>query len=507
MNRLVRWCVATLLIATAPLIAMAAVPNYQGMWYNAPAESEAGWGINFAHQGDAIFATWFTHDANGQAWNLSLSAFQTSANTFAGNLVVVTGPPFGTVPFDPTQVHATPVGNGTLTFSDSDHGTFSYTVNGVQQAKSITKQLFGVAPTCTWNGPSSLAAATNYQDMWWVVGGTESGWGINFAHQSDAIFATWFTYDLAGAPLPMSATLFKTGPSTYSGTLIKTSGPPFSAASWNPAAVTRTELGTATVTFANGNRATFTYTVALNGPMSGVTQTKQLERQVFREPGTICAEPGGGVATAEGIWRGTTDLGQPVTVVILDDGTFYIVFSAQGTTTEAGVLHGSGSSVNGNFDATSIKEYPLSPSKPPLSGGAAAIHGTYVPRTTLQLTIGSSSVTASYDPTYDQPGNLASLAGTYQGFVGHITEQAPAMSIMDSGGNLTISGTQCVTAVSATPRGTVNMFNISVSSSSCYNGPGIMFYDSAGKKLYALAAFYNGLLGFPDMWYAIGTRQ
>ena len=37
--------------------------NFQGLWWNAPAGSESGWGINFAHQGDVIFATWFTHDA------------------------------------------------------------------------------------------------------------------------------------------------------------------------------------------------------------------------------------------------------------------------------------------------------------------------------------------------------------------------------------------------------------------------------------------------------------
>ena len=31
--------------------------NYQGLWYAAPAGSEAGWGINFTHQGDSIFAS------------------------------------------------------------------------------------------------------------------------------------------------------------------------------------------------------------------------------------------------------------------------------------------------------------------------------------------------------------------------------------------------------------------------------------------------------------------
>ena len=34
--------------------------NFGGLWWNSPAGSESGWGINFAHQGDQIFASWFT---------------------------------------------------------------------------------------------------------------------------------------------------------------------------------------------------------------------------------------------------------------------------------------------------------------------------------------------------------------------------------------------------------------------------------------------------------------
>ena len=44
--------------------------------------------------------------------------------------------------------------------------------------------------------------------------------------------------------------------------------------------------GTATFTFANGNAATFAYT------MDGVTQTKAITRQLFSPPaGTRCGEP------------------------------------------------------------------------------------------------------------------------------------------------------------------------------------------------------------------------
>ncbi|MCM2329642.1 MAG: choice-of-anchor J domain-containing protein, partial [Lysobacter sp.] len=39
--------------------------NYTGLWYNFPAESESGWGVNFTHQGNIVFATLFTYDSGG----------------------------------------------------------------------------------------------------------------------------------------------------------------------------------------------------------------------------------------------------------------------------------------------------------------------------------------------------------------------------------------------------------------------------------------------------------
>src|SRR5262249_5295456 len=44
---------------SASVTAGAASVNYQGLWWAAPAASESGWGINLAHQGDTIFASWF----------------------------------------------------------------------------------------------------------------------------------------------------------------------------------------------------------------------------------------------------------------------------------------------------------------------------------------------------------------------------------------------------------------------------------------------------------------
>ena len=149
------FCVAAL---SAP-VATAQAPNYQGLWWGAPAGSESGWGINFAHQGDIIFATWFTYDTTGKAWWLTMTANKTAANTYSGALYQTKGPAFSAVPFSPSQVTATAVGSGTLTFSDASTGTFAYMVNGVSQTKAITREVFGALPTCTFGGQTNLALA------------------------------------------------------------------------------------------------------------------------------------------------------------------------------------------------------------------------------------------------------------------------------------------------------------------------------------------------------------
>src|SRR5574337_389676 len=269
-----------------------AAVNYQGLWWASPAGSESGWGLNVAHQGNVIFATWFTYDVSGKALWLSMTGVEGAPNVFSGQMVETHGPAFSAVPFNPALVTRTVVGSGTLTFTDIDNGTFAYTVNGVTQTKAITREVFGPVPVCTFGGLANLAQATNYQDIWWASPpGSESGWGINLTQEGNAICGTWFTYDVDGTPLWLSVTATPTsgGPLTpqgaaavWNGQLVRTTGPAFSAVPFNPVLVTRTVVGTATFTFSDGANGTFAYTV------NGVSQVKSFTREVFVAPGTAC---------------------------------------------------------------------------------------------------------------------------------------------------------------------------------------------------------------------------
>ena len=282
-------CGAGILNAQAAVIAaQASAPaaNYQGLWWNSPANSESGWGINFAHQGDTIFASWFTYDVNGRGWWLVMTAPKTGAATYSGTLYQTHASAF--YAFNPAAVTNMAVGTGTLAFTDANNGTFTYTVNGTTQTKAITRQVFGAQPACTFGAQPNLALATNYQDLWWnAPANSESGWGVNFSHQGSTIFLTWFTYDVDGSPMWLVATATQTtNPAVFTGTLYRTAGTRFDA--FNPANVVNTPVGSATVTFANGNLATFAYTVEVAGMANPASQSKTITREIFAAPGTTC---------------------------------------------------------------------------------------------------------------------------------------------------------------------------------------------------------------------------
>ena len=266
--------------------------NFGGLWWNSPGGSESGWGINFAHQGDQIFASWFTYDLNGKAWWLVMSANRTAHRLYTGTLFQGTGPSFDAVPFPPLGAPGgaagAAVGTGTLTFIDANNGTFAYTVNGITQTKAITRETFGPLPTCMFGAQVNLALTNNYQDLWWAApAGAEAGWGINLAHEGDTIFATWFTYDHDHSPMWLVTTAVKSGLSSYAGDLIRLSnGPPFNSVPFppigSPGGASGSVVGTATLSFFDGNSGTFSYTV------DGIAQTKSITREVLASPGTVC---------------------------------------------------------------------------------------------------------------------------------------------------------------------------------------------------------------------------
>lgn len=261
-----------------------AAPRYDGLWWRSPGDVESGWGLNLTQQGEILLATWFTYDLDGSGmWLVMPRGERIGEAKFEGPLYRTTGPAFNQ-PFNPALFNATEVGVATLDFSDANNGVFTYRVNSVTQSKPITRQVFGALPVCTAGGSPGVLA--NYQGLWWnAPENSESGWGINLIHQSDTLFATWFTYDAGGKGmwLVMSngARTASVTP-TYRGALYRTRGPSFDADPWLPSQVSLTAVGTASFSFADANTAQFDFVV------EGFSKRKQLVRQIFASPPGVC---------------------------------------------------------------------------------------------------------------------------------------------------------------------------------------------------------------------------
>ena len=264
--------------------------NYTGLWYNFPAESESGWGINFTHQGNIVFATLFTYDSGGAPlWLVMAAGNLTSGSTFSGTLYRTRGPAFNANPFvwDPNAAgNLTAVGTMTVSFTAADRASLTYTFNGVTVTKTIMKQLYGSRVANCTATTVSRASLTNYQDLWYnSPAESEAGWGVNVTHQDNILFATLFTYDATGRDLWLVMSAGNRQPDgSYFGTLYRTSGPPFNANPFTPInAGNLTEVGTMRFSFSNGENGVLTYTY------NGATVTKQITRQVFSSPASACS--------------------------------------------------------------------------------------------------------------------------------------------------------------------------------------------------------------------------
>jgi hypothetical protein len=251
--------------------------NHTGIWWNA---SESGWGVNFQHDGNTIFATWFIYDAAGNPWWIVMTASDPSGTgTFTGELWKTTGSGYDADAF--TKGVAVSSGTGTIAFSDATHATLTYNVTGMGVVtKAITPQPFGTQPVCTYSTAANLAGATNYQGLWWNAG--EDGWGINLAHHDNTIFATWFTFSSDRSPLWLVASMNKGTDGIFRGKLLRMTATPFGVVPF--AANPYVEAGDASLAFTDGNSASFHYAIG------AVSKTKSITRQPLGAPtaGTVC---------------------------------------------------------------------------------------------------------------------------------------------------------------------------------------------------------------------------
>ena len=141
----------TLRISTLALVAALSLParatttitDYEDIWYNAPAESQSGWGVNIAQQGEVLFATMFIYGSdNTPRWYVSTLQSAGDNVTFHGDLLGIGTGTYFAAPWAGIANVQT-VGTMSFVFASATTGTMTYTVNGASVTKSIVRQSWG----------------------------------------------------------------------------------------------------------------------------------------------------------------------------------------------------------------------------------------------------------------------------------------------------------------------------------------------------------------------------
>jgi len=255
-------CTASLATAPAPTL-----PGpLTGLWWGGP--NESGWGIHLTQRGSDVFGAWYTYDAAGNPkWYVASNCLGATgaSGTCGGAVYEVNGPAFFGVDFKPlTSSEVSSPGSLSLTFSNADNATMTFQVGAVTRTVPIMREVFDVAAT---DPP-----AVDYTDLWWNP--TEPGWGMAISHQFGNIFLAWYVYDRGGKPMWYVASNCAMSGSSCSGTLYRTTGPPFGP-TFDHTRVNAVAVGSALVSFVDANNAVLSYTV------DGVTATKAITRELF----------------------------------------------------------------------------------------------------------------------------------------------------------------------------------------------------------------------------------
>ena len=199
-------------------------------------------------------------------------------------------------------------------------------------------------------------------------------------------------------------------------------------------------------------------------------------------------------SSAEGLWSGSTNTNRTITGVVLDDDTYYFLYSVPANPKLiAGVVQGNSTSNNGSFTSANAKDFNIEG----LGARSATISGNYTARQSLSgsLTYSGGVVqtfTSTFEPGYDTTPSLASLAGTYTGQAGSSGGVQSATVTIASDGTFTgVEASGCSFTGTATPRVHGNIFDLSISigGAPCtFAGStlvGIAYFDVLNSRLYA----------------------
>lgn len=217
--------------------------------------------------------------------------------------------------------------------------------------------------------------------------------------------------------------------------------------------------------------------------------------------------------TAEGLWIGSTSTSRTVTGIVLDNGTYWVLYSSPNNSAViAGAVQGTGTSLNGSFSSSDAKDFNLEGQ----GINNATVSASYNAKQSFNGTVTfsgstpSGTFTSTYNPAYEQTPSLTSVSGTYFGTAAFVGGTEAATVVVTSTGQITGIGVSgCQFSGNATPHPKGNVFDVVVTFGGgvCSNGSstvtGIGYFDATQNRIYSMAlnsARSNGFI-------AVGTKH
>lgn len=216
------------------------------------------------------------------------------------------------------------------------------------------------------------------------------------------------------------------------------------------------------------------------------------------------------VDTVEGYWTGTTSDLRTVYGLMLNDKTFWVLYSLPNNSQIiAGGVQGNYNASNGTLTSSNSKDYNFE------GAGVSSntVSATYTPKQKLNGTIAfrtmTSTFTSQYNADYEKTATLASIVGNYTGKSSASATEVLTLNLASTGA-LTGSGTSgCSFSGTVSPRSKGNVYDVSAkfNGSPCAAGygsvSGIIYYDAASKRLYSAMLDSGRSSGF----IFLGTKQ
>lgn len=209
------------------------------------------------------------------------------------------------------------------------------------------------------------------------------------------------------------------------------------------------------------------------------------------------ATPVAVTTSAEGLWKGSTDTGRKVIGLVLDDESFWLLYSsASDSNMIAGAIQGNSLSNNGSFASLNAIDFNLE-GKGLL---ASILSVSYVQKQSFNGSAHYSAVsnqtitfTSNYSVDYDKTPSLAAIAGAYSGVFSDKGGSAAGTLTINPDGSVKLAGPGgCSSTGIVSPRAKGNAYNLTMKfdGAPCSNAnstvSGSAYFDATTKRFYGL---------------------